>query len=174
MESSRVPRGPASRLVFLFVTLVLTVAATGLLCSAIMSDHWEEISWDKEDLTRANVNLTWYLNGQVARLESSVNHRNKHRVAKSSSFLVPTHGGIWIMCVSLSGIRDRSFYNVKLKPKTAHIYVVIHASGFKYIKYIIHDCERRISPDVFSLFQCTNYHYGWFSVLPISNRDNYL
>ncbi|XP_077266747.1 uncharacterized protein LOC143899882 [Temnothorax americanus] len=102
MESSRVPRGPASRLVFLFVTLVLTVAATGLLCSAIMSDHWEEISWDKEDLTRANVNLTWYLNGQVARLESSINHRNKHRVAKSSSFLVPTHGGIWIMCVSLS------------------------------------------------------------------------
>ncbi|XP_018356379.1 PREDICTED: uncharacterized protein LOC108756807 isoform X1 [Trachymyrmex septentrionalis] len=102
MEPTRVPRGPASRLVFLFVTLVLTVAATGLLCSAIMSDHWEEINWDKEDLIHANVNLTWYLNGQVAKLESSVNHRNKHRAAKSSTFLVPMHGGIWIMCVSLS------------------------------------------------------------------------
>ncbi|KYN10036.1 hypothetical protein ALC57_17831 [Trachymyrmex cornetzi] len=102
MESTRVPRGPASRLVFLFVTLVLTVAATGLLCSAIMSDHWEEINWDREDLIHANVNLTWYLNDQVAKLESSVNHRNKHRVAKSSTFLVPMHGGIWIMCVSLS------------------------------------------------------------------------
>ncbi|KYM87325.1 60S ribosomal protein L4 [Atta colombica] len=102
MEPSRVPRGPASRLVFLFVTLVLTVAATGLLCSAIMSDHWEEINWDREDLIHANVNLTWYLNDQVAKLESSVNHQNKHRAAKSSTFLVPMHGGIWIMCVSLS------------------------------------------------------------------------
>ncbi|XP_011641659.1 uncharacterized protein LOC105430040 isoform X1 [Pogonomyrmex barbatus] len=103
MEPTRVPRGgPASRLIFLFVTLVLTFAATGLLCGAIMSDHWEEISWDKEDLAHANVNLTWYLNGQVAKLESSVNHRNRHRVAKRPSFLVPMHGGIWIMCVSLS------------------------------------------------------------------------
>lgn len=103
MEPSRVPRGPASRLIFLFVTLVLTIAATGLLCGAIMSDHWEEISWDKEDLIHANVNLTWYLNGQVARLQSSINYRNKHRLAKSSSsFLVPMHGGIWIMCISLS------------------------------------------------------------------------
>ncbi|XP_025989499.1 uncharacterized protein LOC105203030 isoform X2 [Solenopsis invicta] len=67
-----------------------------------MSDHWEEIYWDKKDLIHVNVNLTWYLNDQVARLESSVNHRNKHRVAKSSSFLVSMHGGIWIMCVSLS------------------------------------------------------------------------
>ncbi|KAH0944599.1 hypothetical protein HN011_005642 [Eciton burchellii] len=67
-----------------------------------MSDHWEEISWDKKDLIRANVSLTWYLDGQVAKLQSSVNHRTDHRVAMSSSFLVPMHGGIWIMCVSLS------------------------------------------------------------------------
>lgn len=76
--------------------------ATGLLCGAIMSDHWEEIGWDKEDLMHANVNLTWYLDGQVAMLKSSVNHRT-NRVIKSSSFLVPMHGGIWIMCVTLSG-----------------------------------------------------------------------
>lgn len=92
-------------------------SATGLLCAAIMSDHWEEIYWDKKDLIHVNVNLTWYLNDQVARLESSVNHRNKHRVAKSSSFLVSMHGGIWIMCVSLSGTYN--FYNVK--PRT-HIF----------------------------------------------------
>ncbi|KAL0107906.1 hypothetical protein PUN28_014878 [Cardiocondyla obscurior] len=67
-----------------------------------MSDHWEEIKWDKEDLIRTNINLTWYLNGQVAKLESSVNHRNRHHAVKTSSFLVPMHGGIWIMCVSLS------------------------------------------------------------------------
>ncbi|XP_011331133.2 uncharacterized protein LOC105275747 isoform X3 [Ooceraea biroi] len=103
MEPTRVPRAAGPRLVFLFATLVLTFAATGLLCGAIMSDHWEEISWDKEDLIHANVSLTWYLDGQVAKLESSVDHRPNHRrVASSSSFLVPMHGGIWIMCVSLS------------------------------------------------------------------------
>ncbi|XP_011254744.1 uncharacterized protein LOC105250386 isoform X1 [Camponotus floridanus] len=101
MEPTRVPRGPGPRLVFLFATLVLTFAATGLLCGAIMSDHWEEIGWDKEDLMHANVNLTWYLNDQVAMLKSSVNHRT-NRVIKTSSFLVPMHGGIWIMCVTLS------------------------------------------------------------------------
>ncbi|XP_014486603.1 PREDICTED: uncharacterized protein LOC106750639 [Dinoponera quadriceps] len=99
MEPTRVPRGPGPRLVFLFATLALTFAATGLLCGAIMSDYWEEIGWDKKDLIHANVSLAWYLDGQVAMLESSVNYR-AHRVAKS--FLVPMHGGIWIMCVSLS------------------------------------------------------------------------
>lgn len=95
-----------------------------------MSDHWEEIDWDREDLIHANVNLTWYLNGQVARLESSViNHRNKHRVIKSWSFLVPMHGGIWIMCVSLAGTSSRDFYNVKLRLRTAHISFV-HVSRF--------------------------------------------
>jgi len=87
--------------------LSLLSLATGLLCGAIMSDHWEEISWDKKDLILANISLTWYLDGQVAKLQSSVNHRTDHRtdhrVATSSSFLVPMHGGIWIMCVSLSG-----------------------------------------------------------------------
>ncbi|XP_020298681.1 uncharacterized protein LOC109862922 [Pseudomyrmex gracilis] len=101
MEPTRVPRGPGPRLVFLFVTLVLTFAATGLLCGAIMSDHWEEISWNREDLNHANVSLEWYLDGQVAMLKSSSVNRqaNRHR---SPSFLVPMHGGIWIMCVSLS------------------------------------------------------------------------
>jgi len=84
-----------------------------------MSDHWEEIDWDKKDLIHANVNLTWY--GQVARLESSVNQRNKHRVVKSS-FLVPMHGGIWIMCVSLSGIKVIVILNIKFRLRTTHIF----------------------------------------------------
>lgn len=86
----------------------LHFSATGLLCGAIMSDHWEEIGWDKENLI--HVNLTWYLDGQVAMLKSSVNHRT-NRITKSSSFLVPMHGGIWIMCVTLSGT---SCYNSKI------------------------------------------------------------
>ncbi|XP_047358451.1 uncharacterized protein LOC124952500 isoform X4 [Vespa velutina] len=100
MEPTRVPRGPGPRLVFLFATLVLTFAATGLLCGAIMTDHWEEVGWDKEALIHANVSLTW-LDDQVAMLETPPAHRNHHR-GRRGSFLVPMHGGIWTMCVSLS------------------------------------------------------------------------
>lgn len=66
-----------------------------------MSDHWEEIIWDKEVLIHENITLSWYLGGQVAMLNSTVNH--EIHVSKNSSFLVPMHGGIWIICVSLSG-----------------------------------------------------------------------
>ncbi|XP_043494843.1 uncharacterized protein LOC122519462 isoform X5 [Polistes fuscatus] len=101
MEPTRVPRGPGPRLVFLFATLVLTFAATGLLCGAIMTDHWEEVGWNKEALINVNVSLTWYLDGQVAMLEAPAAHRNHHH-GRRGSFLVPMHGGIWTMCVSLS------------------------------------------------------------------------
>ncbi|XP_034180473.1 intraflagellar transport protein 140 homolog isoform X3 [Osmia lignaria lignaria] len=75
--------------------------ATGLLCGAIMSDHWEEVGWDKEALSHANVTLTWYLDGQVALLEPASGHRNHHS-GRRPTFLVPMYGGIWIMCVSLT------------------------------------------------------------------------
>ncbi|KAL2736423.1 uncharacterized protein V1477_012932 [Vespula maculifrons] len=65
-----------------------------------MTDHWEEVGWDKEALTHANVSLTW-LDDQVAMLETPTAHRNHHR-GRRGSFLVPMHGGIWTMCVSLS------------------------------------------------------------------------
>lgn len=70
------------------------------MCGAIMSDHWEEISWDRTTLTLANVTLTWYLDGQVAMVDQT--HRN-HHPGRRPTFLVPMYGGIWIMCVSLTG-----------------------------------------------------------------------
>lgn len=77
-----------------------------------MTDHWEEVGWDKEALTHANVSLTW-LDDQVAMLETPTAHRNHHR-GRRGSFLVPMHGGIWTMCVSLSGERifSLNFYFV--------------------------------------------------------------
>ncbi|XP_058796592.1 uncharacterized protein LOC131667272 isoform X2 [Phymastichus coffea] len=112
MEPSRLPRSPAPRLVFLFATLVLTCAATGLLCAAIMSDHWEEVDWDREALERANVSpVTWLLDGKVGRIEPTLgggsSQQAKHHVVGDRSraqpaFVVPMHGGIWTMCVSLT------------------------------------------------------------------------
>ncbi|XP_011503229.1 PREDICTED: uncharacterized protein LOC105366472 [Ceratosolen solmsi marchali] len=111
MEPTRLPRSPAPRLIFLFATLTLTCAATGLLCLAIMSDHWEEVDWDKEILERTNIIPNWFLDGKVGRLdalpwstERILGHSSSHhtKMRPSPAFLVPMHGGIWTMCMSLT------------------------------------------------------------------------
>ncbi|XP_043280080.1 uncharacterized protein [Venturia canescens] len=101
MEPTRVPRSPAPRLVFLIATLALTLAATALLCGAIMSDHWEEVGWDRDALNKANISPTWYLDGQVVMLDPP-NDRRRGYSHRKPIFLVPMHGGIWTMCVSLT------------------------------------------------------------------------
>ncbi|ERL89174.1 hypothetical protein D910_06550 [Dendroctonus ponderosae] len=84
---------------FLLGTLVLTTCATGMLCAAIMTDHWEEVTWDMnrlEVLANGTVRLQWLLDRTVARV--STNDLNDRTVA----FLVPMHGGIWTLCLSLT------------------------------------------------------------------------
>ncbi|CAG9836632.1 unnamed protein product [Diabrotica balteata] len=83
---------------FLLGTLVLTTCATGMLCAAIMTDHWEEVTWDKNGvdfLANGTVRVQWLLDRTVARI--STNERDR-----TIAFLVPMHGGIWTLCVSLS------------------------------------------------------------------------
>lgn len=63
--------------IFLLLTLLMTTTATSMLCAAIMTDHWENVIWDKEALTKI-VNqsesskitnqLEFLLDGKVARL----------------------------------------------------------------------------------------------------------
>lgn len=64
--------------IFLLLTLLMTTTATAMLCAAIMTDHWENIIWDKEALMKI-VNksdsskvtkLEFLLDGKVARLPS--------------------------------------------------------------------------------------------------------
>lgn len=56
--------------IFLFVTLLVTTGTTALLCSAIMSDHWEKLTWDKAILEKITHNtscsLQWQLDGRAA------------------------------------------------------------------------------------------------------------
>jgi hypothetical protein len=85
---------------FLLGTLVLTMFATGMLCAAIMTDHWEEVTWDRtalEQLANSSVKLRFLLDGIVARVST-----NDER-DKITAFFVPMHGGIWTLCVSLTG-----------------------------------------------------------------------
>lgn len=62
-------------IIFLLITLLMTLSATGLLCLAVMSDHWETIRWDRnllEHLTNNTSNrLHWHLDDKVARLPIS-------------------------------------------------------------------------------------------------------
>lgn len=56
--------------IFLMVTLLMTISATGLLCVAVMTDHWESITWDRDLLNKLASNsshsLRWHLNGRIA------------------------------------------------------------------------------------------------------------
>ncbi|KAJ6636517.1 hypothetical protein Bhyg_15108, partial [Pseudolycoriella hygida] len=79
-----------------------------MLCSfktAIMSDHWERVTWDKASLDKLTYNTTdslqWYLNGRVAALTVEQNGR------KENLFLVPMYGGIWTLCIDLSELDMR-------------------------------------------------------------------
>jgi hypothetical protein len=63
--------------IFLLLTLLMTTTATSMLCAAIMTDHWENVIWDKEALTKivnasesskVTNRLEFLLDGKVARL----------------------------------------------------------------------------------------------------------
>lgn len=64
-------------IIFLLLTLVFTSSATAMLCAAIMTDHWEEVSWDmgalenlvnKSAPSKITNKLEFLLDGKVARL----------------------------------------------------------------------------------------------------------
>lgn len=63
--------------IFLLLTLLMTTTATSMLCAAIMTDHWENVIWDKEALmkivnqsasSKVTNQLEFLLDGKVARL----------------------------------------------------------------------------------------------------------
>ncbi|XP_065085278.1 uncharacterized protein LOC135707389 isoform X2 [Ochlerotatus camptorhynchus] len=117
---------------FLFLTLLMTSSATAMLCAAIMTDHWEHVSWNREQLDRlsnkSSIELQWYLDGRAAKFSVSDMHRktgdarsrefdipryvlknNKPSIDKRANvFLVPMNGGIWTLCIDLTPEEIRS------------------------------------------------------------------
>lgn len=65
-------------ILFLLLTLLTTISATGLLCLAVMTDHWEIIRWDRNLLNHIASNtsnqLNWHLEGKVARISFARNY----------------------------------------------------------------------------------------------------
>ncbi|XP_041978673.1 uncharacterized protein LOC121732770 isoform X2 [Aricia agestis] len=83
---------------YLLATLLLTSCSTAMLCAAIMTEHWEHVSWERSALTAlanaSNTAIHWLLDDKVAKVEDG-NRKG------GGTFLVPMNGGIWTMCVSL-------------------------------------------------------------------------
>ncbi|XP_022120240.2 uncharacterized protein LOC110996734 [Pieris rapae] len=84
---------------YLLATLLLTSCSTAMLCAAIMTEHWEHVSWERSALTAlanaSNTALQWLLDEKVVKVEDTSKKKG------GGTFLVPMNGGIWKMCVSL-------------------------------------------------------------------------
>lgn len=78
--------------IFLLLTLLMTTTATAMLCAAIMTDHWENVMWDKEALmkivnqsapSKNTDKLEFLLDGKVARLPfkgESISLKKKNQI----------------------------------------------------------------------------------------------
>lgn len=97
---------------FLMGTLLLTTCATAMLCGAIMTDHWEEVTWDRYQLEKSangtTMRIAWYLDGTVAKVTTEGE--------RTIAFLVPMHGGIWTLCVALTDEEIDLLGNVGFPP----------------------------------------------------------
>ncbi|XP_039290892.1 uncharacterized protein LOC111054535 isoform X2 [Nilaparvata lugens] len=110
-------------LLFLLGTLGLTTCATGMLWAAIITDHWESLTWNHtriDEIARASqarnlsqhrvVIVDSYLDRCVTRVavrDLSLGrkpHDQQEPLGEviAAVFLVPMHGGIWTLCVSLT------------------------------------------------------------------------
>lgn len=128
---------------FLIATIIVTAAASAVLCAAIMTDYWEMIEFDKSKVEsiaskhNGSHSVLWLFGGSAARvsiarpspaqLRASTQFLEPMRLRRrrgagstaaarrddppqetsptvSNVFLVPMHGGIWTLCVSLHGI----------------------------------------------------------------------
>ncbi|XP_066972913.1 uncharacterized protein [Macrobrachium rosenbergii] len=124
---------------FLALTLLVTAAATVILCTAILTNHWELISFDREavEAIAAKFNdthtLEWLWDGKVGKVNIELRSRvrrqdaefldtsmgytasNPARVRRQPSrviFLVPMHGGIWTLCVGLSEPEQQKLHSM--------------------------------------------------------------
>ncbi|XP_021937029.1 uncharacterized protein LOC110838282 [Zootermopsis nevadensis] len=139
---------------FLMGTLVLTSVATAMLCGAIMTDHWEHVTWDRsklDDIAARQKNashvrwvLEWILDGQVGRIVytneeglrkvpsrkkpvktavTSVTPRSEETDDEAAVFLIPMHGGIWTLCVSLTEEQIRLLLRAGFTRTRCHNYL---------------------------------------------------
>lgn len=88
--------------IVLISTLLLTTFATGLNCFSLLTNHWEYITWNSQALKKIsleqNMGLESYFDNLITRVFVT-NSKN----STVGIYLLPMHGGIWTVCISLRG-----------------------------------------------------------------------
>jgi hypothetical protein len=171
-------------------TLLFTGVATSMLCVAIMTDHWEQVTWDRRKLddiavrqkngTQVKWVLEWLLDGQVCRIVYTndeglrkVPDRKDPVTSEDSSghghdevavFLIPMHGGIWTLCVTLTGkLTIMSVGTATLSGCCEPYFRVVNCIEFtctfpsltsSYVHKIWHSAEETVSPCLCGHFCC--------------------
>lgn len=120
-ESTHYPQPSTNLPILLFIiTMILTSCATILTCLSLMTNYWEYISWDIRKVdeikakARKDINAPPYVKVEPLPLldetlvkivieDFSPKNKTDTNYEPSTIYLVPMHGGIWTLCVSLNG-----------------------------------------------------------------------
>lgn len=86
----------------LISTLLLTTFATALNCFSLLTNYWEYITWNSPAIMKIsseqNMGIESYFDNIITKVFVT-NSKN----STVSIFLLPMHGGIWTICISLKG-----------------------------------------------------------------------
>lgn len=83
--------------IFLLLTLLMTTTATAMLCAAIMTDHWENIVWDKDALVKSvnhshpSRELEFFFDKKVAKIQPQGKVNLQNFISSSPRSLVLKH-----------------------------------------------------------------------------------
>lgn len=86
--------------IFVYITLFLTALATLFLTLSLLSDEWEYMSYDPdqvETIAQAYNHSVEWLPGRVARIDKSTD--SKQRIF----YLIPAYGGVNKLCADIAG-----------------------------------------------------------------------
>lgn len=112
--------------ILLFCTLTVTTIATATNCVSMMTDYWEYTTWDthkiheiayrlRQNNIQYHIEVDPYLHDSVTKISiyeykeahSNINLYQGNQVETANVYLLPMHGGIWTVCISLTGNANR-------------------------------------------------------------------
>ncbi|XP_050715322.1 uncharacterized protein LOC126998048 isoform X4 [Eriocheir sinensis] len=137
---------------FLALTLLVTGAATAILCTAILTNYWELITFDREAveaITARHNNthtLTWLWEGKVGKVVIQLDKPLKVRRQVGVAPGPVGHGGI-------NAMKTQRFR----RQTSRVIYLVPHHGGIWTLCVGLSETEQRQLHDKFPLSGCINY-----------------
>ncbi|KAI5698901.1 hypothetical protein M8J75_013582 [Diaphorina citri] len=154
-------------IVVLLCTLLCTSCATGMLCAAIITDHWEYVHWNRtqlEDIAGARqqvasvkglqISLESYLDGLVTKV--IVRNFNKPRP-------LPQHEAEYSHWLALNA--PRSSYREPLSVVSTIFLVPMHGGIWTMCVFLTEEQINLLENVGFLRTRCTNYLYPEFDLV---------